>query len=177
MESSELVRQFVQHRDMLYGYILALTRDHNLADDILQDVGVSILTEAKRGVNPEAFISWARGLVRHRVADHYRRLASRRRHEVHFEEFADAVDLAFAEHAPAPEDNQHQLKLLRECLDGLTARVRTIIDLRYSGNRSIGEIAASLSWTPASIKVALSRARRTLADCVGRKLRQEEAPR
>ena len=176
MESSELVRQFVQHRDMLYGYILALTRDHNLAEDVLQDVGVSILSEAKRGMGPEAFIPWARGLARHRVADYYRRLASRRRHEIHFEEFADAVDLAFAEHAPSPEDNHHQLKLLRECLDGLTARVRTIIDLRYSGRQSIDEIAASLSWTPASIKVALSRARRTLADCVGRKLRREEAP-
>jgi len=177
MESSELVPQFVQHRDVLYGYILALTRDHNLADDILQDVGVSILNEAKRGMSPDAFIPWARGLARHRVADHYRRLASRRRHEVHFEEFADAVDLAFAENAPTPEDNHHQVKLLRECLNGLTARVRTIIDLRYSNHRSIDEIAASLSWSPASVKVALSRARRTLADCVGRKLRLEEAPR
>ena len=138
---------------------------------------MSILTEAKRGTAPEAFIPWARGLARHRVADHFRRLATRRRHEIHFEEFADAVDLAFAEHAPTPEDNRQQLELLRECLDALTARVRTIIDLRYSGGRSIDEIAGSLSWTPASVKVALSRARRTLADCVGRKLRQEEAPR
>ena len=176
MESSELVGQFVQHRDLLYGYILALTRDHNLAEDILQDVGVSILSEATRGMGPEAFIPWVRGIARHRVADQYRRMASRRRHEIHFEEFADAVDVAFAEHAPAPEDNDQQLELLRECLDGLTARVRTILDLRYSGRRSIDEIAASLSWTPASIKVALSRARRTLADCVGRKLRREEAP-
>ena len=176
MESSELVRQFVQHRDLLYGYILALTRDHNLADDILQDVGVSILAEAKRGMSPEAFLPWARGLARHRVADQYRRLATRRRHEAHFEKFADAVDLAFAEHAPTPADNHQQIKFLRECLDRLTARVRTIINLRYSGGRSIEEIAASLSWTPASIKVALSRARRTLADCVGRKLRREEAP-
>jgi len=176
MESSELVPQFVQHRGVLYGYILALTRDHNLAEDILQDVAVSILTEAKRGMAPEAFIPWARGLARHRVADHYRRLATRRRHEVHFEEFADAVDRAFAEHAPTPEDDHHQLLLLRECLNELTARVRSIIDLRYSGCRSIDEIAALLSWTPASIKVALSRARRDLADCVSRKLRREEAP-
>jgi RNA polymerase sigma-70 factor (ECF subfamily) len=176
MESSDLARQFVQHRDMLYGYVFALTRDHDLAEDILQDVGVSILTEAKRGRNPNTFVPWARGLARHRVADHYRRLASRRRHEMPFEAFADAVDLAFAEHAPSPENNEQQLQFLRECLDELTARVRTIIDLRYASRQSVGEIAASLSWTPTSIKVALSRARRTLADCVGRKLRREEAP-
>jgi len=175
MDSSDLARQFVLHRDMLYGYVFALTRDHALAEEILQDVGVSILNEARRGTGPDDFIPWARGLARHRVADHYRRLASRRRHEMPFEEFADAVDLAFAEHAPTPEDNHEQLKLLRECLDGLTAQVRKIIDLRYNGRQSIQEIAAALSWTPASIKVALSRARRTLADCVGRKLRLEEA--
>ena len=177
MDSSDLARRFVQHRDMLYGYVFALTRDHDLAEDILQDVGVSILTEASRARGPDNFIPWARGLARHRVADHYRRLACRRRHEMPFEEFADVVDLAFAEHAPTPEDNHEQLKLLCECLDGLTAQVRRIIDLRYSGSRSVQEIASALSWTPASIKVALSRARRTLADCVGRKLRREEAPR
>ena len=177
MDSSELARQFVQHRDMLYGYVFALTRDHNAAEDILQDVGVSILTEAKRGTDPDRFVAWARGLARHRVADHYRRLATRRRHEMPFERFADAVDLAFAEHAPTPEENNSQLQLLRECLDRLTGRARTIIDRCYSGRQSIEEISAALSWTPGSIKVALSRARRALADCVGRKLRQEEAPR
>ena len=114
-------------------------------------------------------------MARHRVADHYRRLASRRQHEIPFEEFADAVDLAFAEDARTPEDHHQHLKLLRKCLEELTARVRTMIDLRYSGCQSIDEIAASLSWTPASIKVALSRARRTLADCLGRRLRREEA--
>ena len=174
MESHDLARQFVQHRDTLYGYVFALTRDHDAAEDILQEVGVSILTEATRGGSPDNFVAWARGLARNRVADHYRRLASRRRHEVPFEEFADAVDRAFAEYAPTPDDNHQQLKLLRECLDGLTARVRKIIDLRYHGRQSLAEIAASLSWKPASIKVALSRARRALADCLARKLRHGE---
>lgn len=174
MESQDLARQFVQHRDTLYGYIFALTRDHDAAEDILQEVGVSILSEAKRGGSPDNFAAWARGLARHRVADHYRRLASRRRHEVPSAEFADAVDRAFAEHAPTPEDTHLQLKLLRACLDGLTERVREIIDLRYRDRQSLAEIAASLSWTPASIKVALSRARRALSDCVARKLRHEE---
>ncbi len=176
MESSDLARQFVQHRDTLYGYVFALTRDHNAAEDILQDIGVSILTEAQRGTDPANFIPWARGLARHRVADHYRRQSTRNRHEIHLEKFADAVDLAFSEQAPTPADNHCRLKLLRECLDRLTDRVRTIIDLRYSGQKSIDEIASSLSWTPASIKVALSRARRALADCVGRGLRRDEAP-
>lgn len=173
MESSDLVRQFVRHRDMLYAYVFALTCDHDLAEDILQEVGVSILTEAARGKAADTFIPWARGLARHRVADHYRRQASRRRHEMPFEEFADAVDLAFEEHAPPPEVNHQRLQFLRECLNALTAQVRTMIDRRYRG-QSLDEIAAALSWTPASIKVALSRARRGLADCVNRKLRQDE---
>jgi len=173
MESSDLVRQFIQHRDMLYGYVFALTRDHDLAEDILQDVGVSILTEATRGKTPDRFIPWARGLARHRVADHYRRLASRRQLEMPFDQFADAVDLAFAEHAPTPDDNHQRLKFLRECLGALTERVRTMIDRRYRG-QSLDEIAAALSWAPASIKVALSRARRSLADCVDHKLRQDQ---
>lgn len=176
MEPNELIHQFVRHRDVLYGYVFALTRDHNVAEDILQDLGVSIMSEPTRGTVPGDFMAWARPVARHRVGNYYRRVASRRRHEVHFEQFADVVDLAFAEHAPTPEENHAQLQHLRECLQGLTAKVRTMIDLRYSGRQSMDEIAAALSWTPASIKVALSRARRSLADCVGRKLRQEEGP-
>jgi hypothetical protein len=56
MESSDLARQFVQHRDLLYGYVFALTRDHDLAEELLQDVGVSILTEATRGRAPDNFL-------------------------------------------------------------------------------------------------------------------------
>jgi len=175
MEPSTLARQFVQHRDLLYGYVFALTRDHNLAEDILQDVGVSILTEAARGTMPEHFLAWARGLARNRVADHYRRAASRRQHEMSFEQFADAVDLAFTEHSRTLEDNHQQLQFLRECVGGLTARVRRMIHLRYHDRLSLDEIASSLAWTSGAIKVALSRARRVLADCVGRKLRREEA--
>ncbi len=174
MEPRELVRQFVQHRDVLYGYVLALTGDHDLAEDILQDIGVSILTEAARETHPESFLPWARTVARHRVADHFRRQAPRRRHEIPFDPFADTVDLAFAEHAPTPEDNHRQLKLLRQCLDGLTSRVRAMIDLRYRGSQSMEQIATALSWTPGSVKVALSRARRSLAECVERKLRQED---
>ena len=33
MQSSDLARQFIQHRDLLYGYVFALTRDHDLAED------------------------------------------------------------------------------------------------------------------------------------------------
>ncbi len=174
MEPRELVHQFVQHRDVLYGYVLALTGEHDLAEDILQDIGVSILTEAARENHPESFMPWARALARHRVADHFRRQASRRLHEIAFDQFADAVDTAFAEYAPTPEDNQRQLKFLRQCLDGLTSRIRTMIDLRYRGGQSMEQIAIAMSWTPGSVKVALSRARRCLADCVQRKLRQED---
>ena len=91
-----------------------------------------------------------------------------------FKSFPDAVDLSFAEHAPTPEDNHQQLKFLRECLAGLTAQVCAIIDRRYHGRQSLEEIATWLSWKPASVKVALSRARRALAACVDRKFRLEE---
>ncbi len=177
MEPSDLVRQFVQHRDVLYGYIFALTRDHHAAEEILQELGMSILTEANRGTTPDSFMAWARGVARHRVADHYRRLGARRRHEARFEQFANAVDVAFAEQAPTPQDNQQQLQFLRECVERLTLRVRTMIDLRYRGEKSMDEIAAAMQWTAGSVKVAMSRARRTLGECVDRKLRSEEGSR
>lgn len=177
VESGELARQFLQQRDVLYGYIFALARDHHAAEEILQELGVSILTEAKRGTVPKDFIGWARGVARHRVADYFRSLATRRQHEKQFEEFADVVDLAFAEQTRTAADNQHELQLLRDCLQRLTQRVRTMIELRYQGRQSLDQIATALQWKTDSVKVAMSRARRVLSECVERKLRSEGAVR
>ncbi|MCE9606069.1 MAG: sigma-70 family RNA polymerase sigma factor [Planctomycetia bacterium] len=177
MEPDELLREFVRQRHMLYGYVFALTADHNVSEDVLQEIGVSILNERKRGTEPENVLLWLRGLARHRVADHYRHAATRERREMQFEKFADIVDRAFVENATEGGDEHDQLELLKACIKELTERVRTLVELKYGSGKSIEEIASAVSWTSASVKVALSRARRSLADCVGRKSRREEALR
>ena len=135
MESSDLARQFIQHRDLLYGYVFALTRDHEVAEDLVQDVGVSILTEATHGTASRInFVPWARGLARHRVTDHYRRVwppaASTR---CTLRNSPTPWTWLLPSTRRTPEDNHAAAQAPARMPQGeLTARVRTMIDLRYT---------------------------------------------
>ena len=60
---------------------------------------------------------------------------------------------------------------LRKCLDELAPRAREVVQLRYSVERlDLEEVARRMSWTVGSVKVALSRAKDALWDCVQRRL-------
>jgi RNA polymerase sigma-70 factor (ECF subfamily) len=47
--------------------------------------------------------------------------------------------------------------------------------LRYYGEHSPAEIARLVSWTPNAVRVALSRARTVLQECLERRMRLEGA--
>jgi DNA-directed RNA polymerase specialized sigma24 family protein len=49
-----------------------------------------------------------------------------------------------------------------------------VIEGFYRERKSLKQLAAALEWKENSVKVALSRARKLLADCVHMKLRVQE---
>ena len=69
------------------------------------------------------------------------------------------------------DQEQTRFSFLQECVEELTGRSREVIQQRYREGKSNSAIAAALEWKLDSVKVALSRARRTLAECVKRKMR------
>src|SRR5687767_8502727 len=72
MTQPDLVRQFLENRDALLGFIFALTRDPDAAEEVFQNVGLAVVDEANRGTRVADFRRWAREIARHRVADYYR---------------------------------------------------------------------------------------------------------
>jgi RNA polymerase sigma-70 factor (ECF subfamily) len=175
MVESELVKEFLRNRDTLMGFVLALVRDHDLAEELFQETAVAILAEAEKGTRPANVLAWARAVARHRIADHFRRLARRSEDMRTFEATADLVTQAFEENAISAEEGRRRLRHLTECLRRLGRRARTIVDLRYRDRLALREIAAAIEWKQSAVKVALAKARRALADCVAAKLRAEEA--
>lgn len=170
---TQLVKQFLEQRDLLLGYLLALTRNHASAEEIFQEVALVILEEAHRGTQIEHFAAWAREVARRRALEYFRRQARANRMQPLDETYLAAVDQAFGEVAWTGEELQEREELLRQCLAKLTGRSRQVIELRYQGERSLAEIAAALSWQVDSVKVALSRARKALTECVQARLRTQ----
>jgi RNA polymerase sigma-70 factor (ECF subfamily) len=165
-----LVRMLMEHRDLIWGFILSLTRDHEAAEEVFQEVSVAILEEAQDDLQVARFLPWVREVARRRVAGYYRKKANPRTEPLS-DSLVEVIGQAFAEYEPRVEEQQLRVKLLMGCVERLTGRSRQLIDAFYRGRRSIKDLAAELNWKPESIRVALSRARKALADCVAVRLR------
>lgn len=175
--SSELVRVFVEQRDHVFAYLLARTRDRGVAEDLLQEVAVALLDPGHTGAPADhsGRIGWILAIARNRATDHARRRAVRGRREASLAVLDEQVAAAFAEEADLDELRRRQARLAG-CLERLGAKARRMIELRYHQDKDNAEIAALLSWGEDAVKVALSKARRFLQDCVARVGRAEGAP-
>jgi len=167
--ATDLVRRFLEHRDGLLGFVLALTHDREAAEEIFQEMGLAIVEEAGRGTKVDRFLPWAHEIARRRVAEYFRKNARRRQVE-HSAVVDDAVTLAFEESAGDPAALQLGQRHLEECLEGLSPDQKMLIDRRYRDREPLREIALAADTTEGSVKVLLWRLRRQLARCIEGKL-------
>ncbi len=169
LKAADLVRVFLEHRDGLFGFLLALTHDREAAEDVFQEVGLAVVEEANRGTAVERFLPWVHELARRRAAEHFRKRARRNAVE-RSESLDDVVAQAFEENAGNPKAFLDRQGYLSECMEELPPTQREMIERRYRDRSSVRDIAASLSWTGGAVKVALWKVRRRLADCVDGKM-------
>ena len=173
MSDPMLVKQFLAERDVILGFVLALTRDYDVAEEILQELALVILEEANKQTAVGHFRSWAQGIARRRVADSYRKRNRRHAIEQLSGSMTDVVCQAFAENEELLDRHQDRMKALMRCLTRLTGRSRDVIVGFYQQRQSIQQLAEALAWQANSVKVALSRARKLLADCIQVRLRTD----
>ena len=169
IKAADLVRQLLEQRDGLFGFILALTRDREAAEEIFQEVGLAVVEESAKKTDVLRFLPWVHELARRRVAEYYRR-SSRRRALEHSEPLDAVVSLAFQEGAADPADLNLRQEHLETCLEDLSPAQRQLIERRYRDHAPLRDIADKAASTEGTIKVLLWRARRQLARCIEGKM-------
>lgn len=174
MDQQPLVRKFLESQSSILGFIGALTRDLEVAEEVFQETGVRVVQQARRGVHVEHFLPWVREIARNLVADHYR--ARSKTASIHAvpESLATVIGQAFEENAVAPENDRSERVALKECVSRLSTRMKEVLDRRYRSCMSLEAIASTIGWTVNSLKVALSRTRKSLLECIRAKARQAE---
>lgn len=166
-----VLKEFLTQRDVLFGFVLALTRDREAAEEIFQEVGLAVSEEAHRGVTVRQFSPWIHEIIRRRVAEHFRKHARRRDRELSSGKLEELVARSFGENEPDTEALRRRQDILAHCLEDLSGRKKDVIDGHYRKRQSIREIATTLSWTEGAVKVALWKARQLLSRCVEGRLR------
>lgn len=161
------LRLLIAEQGILRAYLLAATRDAQVADELLQDVSVSLFTAFARYDRERPFRPWALGVARLHVL-RWRR-DRMRQPTLLSEEALELLAETAAEEAPEIDRRVGQL---RTCIEDLAGRPRELLRWRYAEGLPIAEIAHRLGRQVAAIEMALTRLRRGLRQCIERRAQE-----
>jgi len=157
----------------LFAVVLRIQRDRVLAEDLLQDIYVSVWKSAASfDATRSQPLTWLTQIARNRAIDSLRRaqaqprLVSTTRDED--DESPDATD-ALADEAPGPLDLLGRASVARElshCMDLLSAPQRQSVALAFYDGLSHAEVAEHLNQPLGTVKSWVRRALQTLKSCL-----------
>jgi RNA polymerase sigma-70 factor (ECF subfamily) len=158
------LRLLAQHERWLAAYVHSLVPRSHDADDILQEVKVTLWKQFSKFEQGTNFRAWARTVATHQVLNHRR--AARRHQGVSVEE--DFIEAVAAEIDRQSDGLDRKADALRLCVQRLPDAHRKMVQLRYFEECSIADIAERTQRTAEAVYRLLSRIRAVLNECVSR---------
>jgi len=156
---ADLVRR---HQDRVYGMALRATGRSEDAEDLAQEVFLSVFRGLEGFKGDAKFTTWLYRIAWNRCADWLRRNRKPGRRTVRLEE---AEALADGAADPAAETIGRDERLgLRRALDGLEEHYRSVVELACIQGLSYAEVGAALGLPVKTVETRLYRARRLLRD-------------
>ena len=167
-----------EHADYLFRYALPRVRDHHAAEDVIQETFLAALKSAHEFRGDSSPRTWLVGLLRRKIADHYRK-----RYREGEGEFIDATDptidswfnekgrwIAWPKRCEMDPAALHEKaafwRAFENCLQALPGRLAEAFTLRVVDQRKPDEVCKVLSITPTNLWVTLHRARARLRACL-----------
>jgi RNA polymerase sigma-70 factor (ECF subfamily) len=166
------LRLLTQHDRWMATYVYSLVSRPADAEDILQEVKVTMWKHFPSFEAGSNFRAWARKIAMNQILN-YRRSEQRRPNSALDDEFIEVVAAEIDRRADALD---HKADALRLCLRKLPEAHRKIIVWRYYEDCGVEEIAAKSARTVEAVYRLLSRIRGVLNDCVNRQLAPAPTP-
>jgi RNA polymerase sigma-70 factor, ECF subfamily len=162
LAAEEFSRVVASHRQQIFRFLLASTRDMDLAETLTQDCFLKAHRHWSSFRGESSAITWLMRIAINLQKDHWRN----RRVQFWRHTRSNAVDSEEAsEWLPSGESSPEQKLLAREqvkrvwqAVDGLSERQRTVFLLRYVEELDIAEIGRATGLSEGTVKAHLSRA-------------------
>jgi RNA polymerase sigma-70 factor (ECF subfamily) len=160
--AQEFARVVERHRPQIFRFLLASTRDVDLAETLTQECFLKAHRNWRHFRGESSAMTWLMRIAINLQKDHWRN----RRLQFWRHTRANAVDVDEAsEWLPSGERTAEQQLLAREqvghvwkAVQGLSERQRTVFLLRYVEEQELSEIAQSTGLSEGTVKAHLSRA-------------------
>jgi RNA polymerase sigma factor (sigma-70 family) len=166
-EDGAFEQLFSRYRARIWSYASGILGDADRAEDVSQEVFISVLRRLRDTERPIAFKPWVYQIAKNACIDELRR--TRRGQAVPFDQEREAEngsDELFLS-APGPDvalDSKQRLEDLRGAFRGLSDIHRRMLVLRELEGLSYSEIGTRLGMSRPVVESTLFRARRRLAE-------------
>ncbi|KUP06241.1 RNA polymerase sigma factor SigX [Bacillus coahuilensis p1.1.43] len=157
------------HQD-LFKFLIYLTRDRDLAEDLVQEVYVRVLKSYDRFKGNSSEKTWLFSIAKNVAVDHFRKQKTlKRRILERFEHTSEDI----LDPSKLPEEiilQSEEIRRVFACLSLCTLDQQMVIITRYIQEFSIEETAHILGWTKSKVKTTQHRALNVLRE----KLKNDE---
>ncbi len=166
-EDGAFEQLFSRYRRRIWRYVSGIIGDADRAEDVTQEVFISVLRRMRDTERPIVFKPWIYQIAKNACIDEFRR--TRRSCEVPFDQprgSENDVDDLFSS-APGPDaavESKQQLEDLRAAFRGVSDVHHRILVLRELEGLSYSEIGERLGMSRPVVESTLFRARRRLAE-------------
>jgi len=163
--TEEIQLLFVRHENAIRAFVRALQPSLSDADDVMQETFLTVSRKAGTFELGTNFVAWACGIARLKVLENFRQ---RKRANV----LSEAAIIALTEDAPSPQSLNEKETALEQCIQKLPPKIRDLLWRRYNRRQNSEEMAQAAGMTPNAVRVALSKARVALRDCINSQLKE-----
>ena len=156
---NQLINEFAEnYMEKLFYFCLKKTGSHIEAEDLTQDIALQIITALNKGTIPTSFSAWIWQIARNRYSV-WAKEKHNRNESVTGSDIGDYEIEDESENILDEMIHTEQMALLRRELAFIKSDYRNIVIAYYIENKSVRDIASSLSLSISAVQQRLHRAR------------------
>jgi len=148
---------YARHNVRIYRFVLRLTNDSSLAEDIVSEVFIDVWRGAEGFKVKSRVSTWMLAIARHKTLS-----ALRRRSDEQLDEDAAAAIADPADDAETTANNRDRSAIVQQCLSQLSALHREVLDLVYYHEKSVDEVAEIVRVPANTVKTRMFYARKRM---------------
>ena len=150
---------YARHNVRVYRFILRLTGNQSLAEDLVSEVFLDVWRQAEGFESKSQVSTWLLAIARYKALS-----ALRRRTDEHLDDHMAATIEDTADNPETVVGTKDRNTIVQKCLTRLSPAHREVIDLVYYHEKSVEEVAKIVGVPAATVKTRMFYARSKMAD-------------
>jgi len=159
--SPEFRELYTGNQSRIYAFILSVLNNPDQAAEVLQETNVVLWEKSAQFTPGTSFIAWALQTAKFQIMAYRQR--NRRDRLVFSEKAMELIAQTAMQQELAESDRKSALE---NCLQRLGPKAIQMLEMRYTSNLPLSEIAQAIGRSYSATGVSMHRIRAGLADCI-----------